>query len=956
MPKDWPEAVISNSLKQSGAPSGNLLQVEGSLSDGDDRLPDLSLYDVHSFQGQAGQSVRISLESQDFDTYLLLYAPSNELIAQNDDDGEGTNSEIVLQLPEDGVYQIVTNAYDRTGRGTYQLTVESLSASQVEQANQQAEADRSLEQGIDQYRDRQYEQALASWQAALSLYRQLSDRQGEAASLGNLGLVYERLGNERSAIDSYEQALGIARETGYRQSEANTLGNLSRIYNLLGNYRQGIDYHQQFLTIAREMGDRQSEADALNNLGLAYYNLGDYGRAIGLYEQSLAIGRELRDRPLDTLAPGSFVPRRSDNSVEEARALGNLGLVYQRLGNYRRAIDYFEQSLAIFPNLGDRQSEVLALNNLGSAHRFLDEYERAIDYYSQALILAREIGDRRSEALPLSNLGDVYASFGDYDRAIESYEQALSIYREVGNRLGEANTLGNIGTIYDGLGDFRQGIELHQQALGMIREIGDRPGEASFLANLGSSYLALNRLNEAERSFYTAIEILETLRAGGLSDTDRISLFDTQTRAYKALEQTLILQNEPSEALEIAERGRARIFVELLSDRLSSQQAQPIASDPPDFATIQQIAAAQQSVLVEYSIHASAPDGPALYIWVVQPTGELHFRKVSLADQSLDLSSLVRQSRDAMGIRGRGGFELVEGASANEQLRELHQLLIDPIADLLPTDPTQRVVFIPQGELFLVPFPALRDTSGNYLIENHTVLTAPSIQTLDLTRQQRMTLGSSANPSVLAIGNPTMPEVWNPEASDYQQLSDLPGAEFEAREIAEFFDVQPLINASATEQAVKQQIESAQILHFATHGLLEYGSPQDSGVQDVPGAIALTPSATEDGLLTAAEIRTLNLQAELVVLSACDTGRGRITGDGVIGLSRSFIEAGTPSVIVSLWSVPDAPTAALMTEFYRQLQQGQDKAQALRQAMLVTLENHPEPRDWAAFTLIGEAN
>ena len=122
---------------------------------------------------------------------------------------------------------------------------------------------------------------------------------------------------------------------------------------------------------------------------------------------------------------------------------------------------------------------------------------------------------------------------------------------------------------------------------------------------------------------------------------------------------------------------------------------------------------------------------------------------------------------------------------------------------------------------------------------------------------------------------------------------------------------------------------------------------------DVPGALALTPGNGEDGLLTAAEILEMDLQAELAVLSACDTGRGRITGDGVVGLSRALITAGVPSVIVSLWAVPDAPTAALMTEFYRQLQPGQTKAQALRQAMLVTLETHPEPINWAAFTLMG---
>ena len=150
-------------------------------------------------------------------------------------------------------------------------------------------------------------------------------------------------------------------------------------------------------------------------------------------------------------------------------------------------------------------------------------------------------------------------------------------------------------------------------------------------------------------------------------------------------------------------------------------------------------------------------------------------------------------------------------------------------------------------------------------------------------------------------------------------------------------------------------MNKAQIIHLATHGLLGYGDPTAYGTLDVPGAIALAPGNGEDGLLTSAEILEMNLQADLAILSACDTGRGRITGDGVVGLSRALITAGVPSVVVSLWSVPDAPTAELMTEFYRQMGGGQDKAQALRQAMLITMEKHPNPSDWAAFTLVGAA-
>ncbi|HEY9873647.1 MAG TPA: CHAT domain-containing protein, partial [Candidatus Obscuribacterales bacterium] len=179
----------------------------------------------------------------------------------------------------------------------------------------------------------------------------------------------------------------------------------------------------------------------------------------------------------------------------------------------------------------------------------------------------------------------------------------------------------------------------------------------------------------------------------------------------------------------------------------------------------------------------------------------------------------------------------------------------------------------------------------------------------------------------------------------------LPGAEEEANAIAPLINTQAFTGAKATKAAVVSQMPNAKIIHLATHGLLdEY--------RGLGSAIALAPTATDNGLLTAEDILKLKLNAELVVLSACNTGRGRITGDGVVGLSRSFISAGVPSIIVSLWAIPDSPTAFLMSEFYKSWQQdpNKDKAKALRKAMLATMKERPAPENWAAFTLIGEAH
>ena len=235
----------------------------------------------------------------------------------------------------------------------------------------------------------------------------------------------------------------------------------------------------------------------------------------------------------------------------------------------------------------------------------------------------------------------------------------------------------------------------------------------------------------------------------------------------------------------------------------------------------------------------------------MQPTGEIAFEIVSLEDQGIALGDLLQQNREAIGARERGGFIPASNVvNETEQLHQLHQLLIEPIAEYLPNDQEQLVTFIPQGELFLVPFPALIDANDDYLIENHTISTSPSIQALDLTRRQKLALQPIQNTSanlVLVVGNPNMPEIWNPETNQSEQLTDLPGAEREAKVVANYLGTTALLEGQATEHTIKQRIADASIVHLATHGLLEYGNPQDSGIRDVPGAIALTPGQGEDG-------------------------------------------------------------------------------------------------------------
>ena len=766
----------------------------------------------------------------------------------------------------------------------------------------QAEGDRLLQQGIQQYQTSQFQAALNSWQKALQLYRVLKNRYKEGWALGNLGVAYLNL----------------------------------------GDYSKAIEYGQQQLVIAREIQDRDGEAAALNNLGLAYRSQGNYAKAIEYGQQSLDIAQEIKNR------------------YGEGTALGTLGVAYLSLGNDAKAIEYMQQWLAIAREIQDRRGEGTALGNLGLAYRSLGDYDKAIEYGQQSLDIAQEIKNRHGEGATLGNLGIAYYSQGNYAKAIEYGQQHLAIAREIQDRQGEGLALGNLGLTYIYLGNYAKAIEYGQQHLAIAREIQDRRGEGMALNNLGVALLNAGNPTESEKMLINAIQVWESMRQMlGSNDANKVSIFEEQAGTYRTLQQVRVAQNNPIAALEIAERGRARAFVDLLTQRLSTGDANSVIASAPNQDEIRQIAKAQNATLVQYSIiydgfqiqGKQVARESALYIWVIQPTGEITFRQVDLKplwQNNASLASLIIVNQESLDIRNRSSLGSIKPPNFN--LRMLHQLLIDPIASLLPKDPNAHVIFIPQGSLFQVPFPALQDANGTYLIQKHTILTAPSIQVLALTRQQRLKLASQPSNSgkALVLGNPTMPSVSLYPGEPKQTLPPLPGAEAEARAIAPLLKTQAITGAQGTKAAIVQKMPQASIIHLATHGLLD-------DVRGLGSAIALAPSGNDDGLLTAEEIFDMKLQASLVVLSACNTGEGRITGDGVIGLSRALISAGVPSVIVSLWAVPDAPTSELMQAFYQNLQQNPNKAQALRQAMLTTMKTHSNPRNWAAFTLIGEA-
>ncbi|MEG5163764.1 CHAT domain-containing protein [Microcoleus sp. AT3-A2] len=725
------------------------------------------------------------------------------------------------------------------------------------------------------------------------------------------------------------------------------------------DYSKAIACYQQNLELARLSRDDAREGYALNNLGATYYAIGDYEKAISYQQQRLAQAESRADL------------------LGKGQAFIGLGAAYGAIGNYKKAIEYYEQSLEVAHSLKSLDLEASILRNLGLVYYAQKEYTRAVEYQEQSLAIAKQQRDRRGEALALSNLGLVHYSLTNYAQAIDEQKQSLAIAKELRDRFVQGRALENLGIAYYAVKNYPQAIESYQQSLAIARELSDRHAQGRVLSNLGDALYKAKQPAEAIKALFSTIEIWESLRSNlKNNDLNLISIFETQETSYSMLQEVLANQNQHNEALEIAERGRAQAFVRLLTSRFSSQSAQATLKSsenqikPLDIQEIKQIAKEHNSTLVSYSLIKEDVEAEGqrklqdseLYIWVIQPTGKIDFRRINLkglVEEKTSLKALITEGRcfipSCLENKKRSQpatnptrtRPIVEQRFLNPSLQELYQLLIAPIADLLPQDPASRITFIPHESLFLVPFAALQDTSGKYLIEKHTILTAPSIQVLSLTKkQQQLASGKGA----LVVGNPTMPSVAFTTNQPPQQLSSLPHSEAEAIAIAQLLNAEALTGDKATKVAVLQQIERSRIVHLATHGILD-----DEEGLGVPGVIALAPSKGDSGLLTASEIFNLRLNAELVVLSACNTGRGRITGDGIIGLSRSFIAAGVPSVVVSLWSVSDESTAELMGEFYRQMQLTPDIAQALRKAMLVTLVKHPNPVDWAAFTLIGEA-
>jgi parallel beta-helix repeat protein len=556
----------------------------------------------------------------------------------------------------------------------------------------------------------------------------------------------------------------------------------------------------------------------------------------------------------------------------------------------------------------------------------------------------------------------VYQAQGRYAEALERFQQSLAIARALGDQDGEGATLNNIGAVYQAQGRYAEALVAYQQAMDtfeVVRTVaGSEAGRASFIAQHASLYVQaaglFHQQGQDEEAFFTS----ERGRARAFLDslaTGHVELSDDEAAALLAQEQEAYAGRQAAQ--DALARARA------LDPSRGSGQAPP---DPTLVADLEAQLAEAEAAYTE-ALAAIEARGDQLAALVPGRGTVLGLSEVQalLDEETTLLSYFVLDDETLAFLITRSSFEVIPIEVSRQELTdrviylrdvipfrkleatlpaaaELHQLLIAPLSTSLHTP---RLAIVPHGPLHYLPFAALVDPdTDQYLLERYTLLTLPSASALPFMQQNRHPPVDSkrGGGSALILGNPVTGD---------PNLAPLIFAEREAQAIAEFCSTEPLLGDAATESAVREWASQASILHLAAHGSYNPYTPLYS-------TIALAPDETNDGRLEVHEVYGLDLtSADLVVLSACQTHLGELSaGDELVGLTRAFFFAGTPTVVASLWSVDDEATGLLMERFYTHLGQGMSKAAALRQAQLEVWETHPDPYYWAGFVLSGDGS
>ncbi|MET0621000.1 MAG: CHAT domain-containing protein [Thermoanaerobaculia bacterium] len=786
--------------------------------------------------------------------------------------------------------------------------------------------------GAVHFRQADYPAASASLDEALELQEQIGDDAGRARSLHFLGRVRFKSAAYDDARELYLRALAFFEAAGDLRSASLVREDLGDLDQERGSFADALASYEAALADRDAIGDRRGRVYVLHLVGRCYMLQGANREALHWFERAAKEARAIRDE------------------AGLALALYHTGIALYRQGAAEESLARYGEALALKERLGDRRQSAWILARMGDANAALDRWDAALSRYRRALAIWRNIQDPRGTATGLDKTGLAYYRLKRDDEALAALEESAGIL-EVGQPAFLAPTLALAGQVHAARGDASHARESGDRAVALARAVGNEQVLWSVAHQRGAIARTLGSAEEALDSWEEALEVIERLRPRVVaSDEARAGFLEGKQAVYADTIDLLMELGRVEEALELAERARARAFLDLLGQRERSSSASATVA-PSTLLQIREEARRRETTLVEYFSGERR-----LFVWAVEPGGAIRGASVPISRR--ELSGLAR--------RARGGRE-----EARAALRRLHRVLIDPVSASLPADPGRLVTIIPHGPLFLVSFAALVRGDGSYLIDDHTLSYSPAIGVLRFTEARRARGGGRTGDGLLLVGNPAMP----PARAGSGPLPALPGAEAEARAIGSLYPagrVTALTGAQAREQAVRALAGGESIIHLATHAVLFDDEPMSSflALAPSPGRVAARPDPEEDGRLTVREVFELDLSASLVTLSACNTGLGLVNGDGVLGLSRAFLYAGAPSVLVSLWRVADSVTQFQMERFYRALiATGGDKAAAIRQAELETIRAlrserlrapsgrplREAPGLWAPFVLVGEA-
>ncbi|MBI4749543.1 MAG: CHAT domain-containing protein [Acidobacteria bacterium] len=832
-----------------------------------------------------------------------------------------------------------------------------------------------------------------------------------AESLNNLAGLYQAKGDFIRALPAFEKALAI-REKAFGSNHplvSQSLNNLAEFLSNQGDFAQAEPLYQRALAInEKAFGSEHPEvAINLNNLAVLYRNKGDFAKAEPLFERSLAIKEKL-------LGP---------QTVGVAISLNNLASLYVNKGDYARAIPYYQKSLEIRKKVLGPENPTVAvcLGNLGGVYNFLGDYPQADSSFQQAaVIFEKTLGpDHVLTNNNLSNYAMTFFSKGDYQTSEKMFQQALVVRKKVlsPDHPSISHTLKELALVSLGQNHIEQAIAYQTQA--------NETMERDFAHNLvtGSERQKLLYLNQTLRFMDLAISLhvnyapanLEALRAAMLAalrrkgrGLDAMTASLTTLRRYAAPEDQKLLddlasakqqlatvslrgpgregpqahQAQLKELTEKAEQAEARVSIRSAEYKV---QTQPITLE------LIQKAIPADAVLVEFVTYAPYDSkikryGTPHYVgYILASTGNPQW--VDLGEVEA-IDKLTHNFRNALLKKIPLGqvFNLPGEKDAPQTLKilaqKLHQKVMHPILEKVPGD--KRLLLSPDGALNVLPFGALIDRQGKFLIEHYRLTYLTSGR--DLLRAQ--TRFEFRNPPMV-LADPDYGQGGQPKIAgiSLHPLARLVNTASEGLEIQQLYPQAVLKTKSAATKQTVIDTHRPQILHLATHGVFLSKSrltanPEPEGrnvnILETP-SFDLDLAKNEDPLLrsalffaganqgaatsgqttlTALEAAQLDLWGtQLVVLSACETALGQvIQGDGVYGLRRALMLAGSESQVMSLWQVSDLGAKTLMSGLYQRLKNGEGRSDCLQNTQLQMLRSHrwKHPFYWAAFIQSGE--